>query len=697
MKRLGIFVFYDKEGIVDDYVVYLLKSIQPYLDKLVIVCNGKLTEEGKSRLSAFSDSITVRENTGYDAMAYKLAMTEYLGWEEVQKYEEALLFNDTFFGPFYPFSEVFQKMENTPCDFWGLTYHEKAKDYYNGTDEILPPCLQTYFCAYRKSVLKSDAFMDYWNRFDSTEWIFSDVARHEQFFTKYLEDAGFTWDAYVDAKEYNSREPEGNFIQYYYVAHELIRDYRCPVIKRKNFVIKRMNMQSGNTGEDIANALRYIDKNTDYDINLIWSNILRLYNITEIKNALHLDYVLPWNQAQALPAVHAHEKTAVIAYLSYKNRLGRCLPYLQRIPETIDLYIATPDREIERQIRDICQQPAWKNCHVLPVPDKGQKNCHVLPVPDKGREIGALFIECKDLLKKYEYVCFVHDEKIESEKAPVTIGKSHMYNMWENTLKSADYIENVLSLFEQNSRLGFLAPPQPIHAGYFGSIGQEWGNNYENTVKLAQKLGIQTAFSVDIPCFALGNTFWCRTKALQPLLAHGFTYEELSKEPTQTDGALCHAIERVYPYAAQSQGYYSGIVMNTDYASLQNTNLYHYLSGVLSALRARQTITDYDSVFQTDVLSYCKGKENILIYGAGTDGVKTSNILKNNQIYIKGFIVSDDQPRQEEKNGFPIYRLSEIPYEKQNIGIIVAVGYSRDRREVLNNLAKKGYEDFYQL
>lgn len=684
MKRLGIFVFYDKDGIVDDYVVYLLKSIEEYLDHLVIVCNGKLTEEGRSRLSVFSDNITVRENTGYDAMAYKLAMTEYLGWNEVLKYDELLLFNDTFFGPFYPFSEVFDKMEVSQCDFWGLTYHEKARDYYNGTDEILPPCLQTYFCAYRKSVLQSAAFQDYWNRFDSTQWIFSDVARHEQFFTKYLEDAGFTWDVYVNAREYNSKEPEGNFIQYYYIAYELIRDYRCPVIKRKNFVIKRMNMQAGNTGEDIANAFKYIEQNTSYDTNMIWSNILRLYNMTEIKNALHLDYVLPWEQMAETVDSHVHEKTAVFAHLYYENRLKPCLQYLKQIPENIDLYITTANEEIEKQIQIECKASEWKNCHVL-------------NVPNKGREIGALFIACKDVLRKYEYLCFVHDKRIESSQTPITIGKSLFYNMWENMLKSPFYIDNVLRIFEKNGRLGFLAPPQPIHADYFGSIGLEWRNDYKNTVQLAEKLGIHTVFSTDIPCFAFGNTFWCRVKALQPLIEHGFTYEELPEEPMPADGTLNHAIERIYPYVAQSQGYYSGIVMNTDYASLQNTNLYYYLSGVLSAVRTRQTITDYDSVFQTDVLSYCKGKENILIYGAGTDGVKTSNILKNNQILIKGFIVSDDQPRQEEKNGFPIYRLSEIPYEKDGMGIIVAVGYSRDRREVLNNLSKKGYEDFYQL
>lgn len=682
MKRLGIFVFYDKKGIVDDYVVYLLESIKDYLDNLIIVCNGKITEEGQTRLETFSSHIFVRENTGYDAMAYKLAMTEYLKWNEVLKYDEVLTFNDTFFGPFYPFSEVFDKMAENPCDFWGLTYHDKAYNYYYGTSDMLPAYIHTFFAVYRKTVLESKAFQDYWNKFDSTEWFYSDVARHEQFFTKYLEDAGFKWATYVNAAEYNSEEPSSNFNHYYYIAYELIRDYRCPIIKRKNFVIKHMNIYAGNTGEDTANALEFIEQHTDYDTDMIWDNILRLYNITEIKNALHLDYILPWEMAYHAVCDKTIQSTAVIAHMYYEEMFPVCMDYLKQIPQDIDLYITTPNENIAKQAQAACEN--FKKEHY-----------HILTIPNQGRDMGALLIACKEILKEYEYICFVHDKKTKSSVGPATIGKSFFYNMWENMLKSTSYIENVLNLFEQNSRLGFLAPPQPIHAEFFGSIGLEWHNDYQNTVDLAKKIGIDANFSPDIQCFALANVFWCRTKALRPLFDYGFTYDDLPKEPMPLDGTISHALERIYPYVAQSSGYYSGIVMNTDYASLQNTNLYYYLSGALSKIRTQHMLTDYDSMFQSNVMSYCEGKENILVYGAGTNGIKASNILKNNNILIKGFIVSDDQPKQDEKNGFPIFRLSEIPYEKESMGIIVSVGYTRDRREVLSNLSQKGYHDFY--
>lgn len=684
MKRLGIFVFYDKEGIVDNYVLYLLESLKEHLTNLIIVCNGNVTASGKSKLEQFSDRVYIRENTGYDAMAYKLAMAEYCGWNEVLEYDEVLMFNDTFFGPLYPFSEVFDKMQNQECDFWGLTYHAKAIDYFYGTNDVLPAHIHTFFSVYRKPVLASKAFQSYWNAFDSTEWFFSDVVRHEQFFTKYLEEAGFTWSAYIDAAEYNSDEPSSNFNHYYYIANELIRDYRCPIIKRKNFVIKHMSMQAGNNGEDIANALKTIETNTSYDTDMIWENILRLYNVTEIKNALHLDYVLPWKQREMEEPAELYKMTAVIAHLYYEELLPFCLKYLKQVPWKIHLYITSSKEGICQEV-----EKAMTEC--------GRQNYQVMHIPNKGRDMGALFVACKDILKQYEYVCFVHDKKTKSSIGPATIGKSFLYNMWENMLKSSAYVDNVLNLFTSNRRLGFLAPPQPVHAEFFGSIGMEWHNDYENTMALAEKIGVKANFSPDIPCFALANVFWCRTKAIMPLADYGLSYEELPKEPMPMDGTISHAIERIYPYVAQSQGYYSGIVMNTDYASLQNTNLYYYLSGALSKMRMQYMLTDYESMFDNDILSYCRNREKLLIYGAGTNGIKISNILSNNGIAAEGFIVSDDQPKQQEKNGLPIYRLSEIPYEKSEIGIIVSVAYTRDRREILNNLQEKGYKDYYLI
>ena len=56
-KRLGIYFFYDKQGIVDRFVPYFLDDLCKNLTKLIIICNGKLNDEGKEILSKYGEVI----------------------------------------------------------------------------------------------------------------------------------------------------------------------------------------------------------------------------------------------------------------------------------------------------------------------------------------------------------------------------------------------------------------------------------------------------------------------------------------------------------------------------------------------------------------------------------------------------------------------------------------------------------------
>ena len=97
VKRLGIYFFYDKDGIVDDYNIYLLNDLKENLDSLLVVCNGKLNPEGRAKFGRVADEILVRENRGFDVWAYKEGM-EHLGWETLSQYDELVLLNFTHYG-----------------------------------------------------------------------------------------------------------------------------------------------------------------------------------------------------------------------------------------------------------------------------------------------------------------------------------------------------------------------------------------------------------------------------------------------------------------------------------------------------------------------------------------------------------------------------------------------------------------------
>ena len=136
-------------------------------------------------------------------------------------------------------------------------------------------------------------------------------------------------------------------------------------------------------------------------------------------------------------------------------------------------------------------------------------------------------------------------------------------------------MENIITTFQDNPRLGLLVPPTPIHSNYSTTSGNEWSNNYLHTKELAIKLNINVDINIDKPPISpLGTIFWYRSEALKTLFDANFQYEDFPKEPIQEpDGTITHAIERLYPFVAQQAGFYTGWVLSDTFAKLELTNL----------------------------------------------------------------------------------------------------------------------------
>ena len=196
VKRLGIFIFFDKDGIVDDYVAFLLKDMMKNLNKLTIMCNGILTPEGREKLEQFSSDIYVRPNSGYDIAAWKYAITKHLSREEIAEYDELVLFNDTFYGPFEPFSNIFSKMNEKDIDFWGLTEHRESVDNAIDSEYGYRPCfLQSYFTVFRRKLISSNEFYDFWNSVRDDYSYEEAVNYYENIFAQKFLEMGFRWEA----------------------------------------------------------------------------------------------------------------------------------------------------------------------------------------------------------------------------------------------------------------------------------------------------------------------------------------------------------------------------------------------------------------------------------------------------------------------------------------------------------------------
>lgn len=196
----------------------------------------------------------------------------------------------------------------------------------------------------------------------------------------------------------------------------------------------------------------------------------------------------------------------------------------------------------------------------------------VILVNGRGRDVAALLVNCRDIVKEYDYFCFVHDKKSAGMK-PFTVGKAFAELLWDNTLKSSCYIRNIISLLDREPRLGLLIPPPPSHGGYMGLIYDNyWSGTYKYVQSLADKLNLNVPISKDKMPLSFGTVFWCRTDALITLFELGWKHNDFPKEPLP-DPCISHAIERIFPYVAQSRGYLTGVVMNDAEAATEIENI----------------------------------------------------------------------------------------------------------------------------
>lgn len=89
-----------------------------------------------------------------------------------------------------------------------------------------------------------------------------------------------------------------------------------------------------------------------------------------------------------------------------------------------------------------------------------------------------------------------------------------------------------------------------------------------------------------------------------------------------------------------------------------------------------------------DLLKFTQKYKFVCCYGAGMYGKRFVKYSKKKKIKIDAFLVSDDQDCKEKFFlGVPIYKISEIPFSKNDCGVIVALD-EKYHSIVLDNLKK---------
>jgi lipopolysaccharide biosynthesis protein len=184
-KREAIFAHYDRNGIVDPYVMYQLSELKQCGFRITFVTSSpSIGNEYIQMLTEPCRQIIVRKNYGYDFGSYKDGLN-HIG--ELKNTEQIILANDSTYGPVWSLANLLSAFTPEQCDFWGVT-----DSWQNGYH------LQSYFIAFYPAAFLSSTFQQFWHNFPYISKKELSISRGELEFTRSLLRANLRCGIYCD-------------------------------------------------------------------------------------------------------------------------------------------------------------------------------------------------------------------------------------------------------------------------------------------------------------------------------------------------------------------------------------------------------------------------------------------------------------------------------------------------------------------
>lgn len=258
MSRIAIYVVYDGQCVINEYIDHVLRELRRHVQYLIVVCNFQNPKSGTEYVRNHADRLICRENKGFDAGAYKDVICAEIGNEFLEGYDELLLINDSFYAPIFPFDEMFGRMDDIDCDYWGMTRFPGGT--YEGSE--IGPHIQSFFICIRSSIMRNQRFWDFWTNLSYPTCFAEAVFSFEYALNELLVKNGYSGMAYAETnkKRIALLSDENPYMKY---PLSLIKDCRVPVVKRKAFSLNNEDF------ENACMALDYIKKHSSYNYRLI--------------------------------------------------------------------------------------------------------------------------------------------------------------------------------------------------------------------------------------------------------------------------------------------------------------------------------------------------------------------------------------------------------------------------------------------
>lgn len=227
-------------------------------------------------------------------------------------------------------------------------------------------------------------------------------------------------------------------------------------------------------------------------------------------------------------------RIAVQIHVFYAELTEELMQAANRIPYRYDCYVSTDSEDKAEAIRRAFQGKSNAN------------RVEVAVFPNRGRDLAPFVAQMSPHIRRYDYLCHLHTKHSVHDG----FGRKWRRKMLDSLLATTGHVAAVLSLFENDAKLGMLF--QRTFWRVKPSLG--WKGNREGSEALFRRMRLEVPLP-DRPQFPAGNMFWARTGAIAPVFECGLTMEDFPGELRQLDGTLAHCLERCWTAVAGAGGY----------------------------------------------------------------------------------------------------------------------------------------------
>jgi len=155
-KRLFLFAAFDRDNVVDDTLTYYVRELSK-LGDVVFVMDNELKENEIKKISKIPNVLYTfaTKHNEYDFGSYKRGFLWAKDKDILKKYDWLYFVNDSVYGPLYNINSALQNLENSGCDFVGMT---------SNCDDNTPFHVQSWFAGFSKKIFSSKFFNDFMNK-----------------------------------------------------------------------------------------------------------------------------------------------------------------------------------------------------------------------------------------------------------------------------------------------------------------------------------------------------------------------------------------------------------------------------------------------------------------------------------------------------------------------------------------------------